>query len=83
MRVAAGTPDASRTQRSHAKNAKLANETTLCENRIQPLSAFSPRTMWSLSNAFTAAFKFNERDSIPQFEPTARPGLYLERVLGS
>jgi hypothetical protein len=42
---------------------------------------FQPRTMWSLSNAFTSAFK--ELDPIPQFKATAKLGSYLERVLGS
>ncbi len=42
---------------------------------------FQPRTMWSLPNAFTSAFK--ELDPIPQFKATAKLGPYLERVLGS
>ena len=42
---------------------------------------FQPRTAWSLSNAFTSAFK--ELDPIPQFKATAKLGPYLERVLGS
>jgi hypothetical protein len=42
---------------------------------------FQPRTMWSLSNAFTSAFK--ELDPIPQFKATAKLGPYLECVLGS
>jgi hypothetical protein len=37
---------------------------------------FSPRTMWSLSNAFTSAFK--ELDPIPQFKATAKLGEFLE-----
>jgi hypothetical protein len=37
---------------------------------------FRPRTVWSLSNAFTSAFK--ELDSIPQFKATARPSEFLE-----
>ena len=37
---------------------------------------FEPRTMWSLSNAFTSAFK--ELDPIPQFKATARLGEFLE-----
>ena len=41
---------------------------------------FQPRTMWSLSNAFTSAFK--ELDPIPQFKATAKLGPYLERVPG-
>jgi hypothetical protein len=42
---------------------------------------FQARTMWSLSNAFTSAFK--ELDPIPQFKATAKLGPYLEHVLGS
>jgi hypothetical protein len=37
---------------------------------------FTPRTMWSLSNAFTSAFK--ELDPIPQFKATAKLGAFLE-----
>ena len=37
---------------------------------------FQPRTMWSLSNAFTSAFK--ELDSIPQFRATAKLARFLE-----
>jgi hypothetical protein len=32
---------------------------------------FAPRTMWSLSNAFTSAFK--ELESIPQFKDSRQP----------
>ena len=39
---------------------------------------FSPRTMWSLSNAFTSAFK--ELDPIPQFKATAKLGAFLSQV---
>ncbi len=39
---------------------------------------FSSRTMWSLSNAFTSAFK--ELDAIPQFKATAKLGAFLEGV---
>jgi hypothetical protein len=42
---------------------------------------FQPRTMWSLSNAFTSAFE--GLDPVPQFKVTAELGPYLERVLGS
>ena len=41
---------------------------------------FAPRTMWSLSNAFTSAFK--ELDTIPQFQATAKLGAFLEDVHG-
>jgi len=37
---------------------------------------FTPRTMWSLSNAFTSAFK--ELDPIPQFRATAMLAAFLE-----
>src|SRR5215469_801024 len=36
---------------------------------------FAPRTMWSLSNAFTSAFK--KLDPIPQFKATAKLGEFL------
>jgi hypothetical protein len=36
---------------------------------------FRPRTMWSLSNAFTSAFK--ELEPIPQFKATAKLGAFL------
>src|SRR5713226_5096867 len=43
---------------------------------------FEPQTMWSLSNAFTSAFK--ELDPIPQFKATAKLGGFLEaRFSGS
>jgi hypothetical protein len=37
---------------------------------------FKPRTIWSLSNAFTSAFKALE--PIPQFKTTAKLGEFLE-----
>jgi hypothetical protein len=37
---------------------------------------FRPLTIWSLSNAFTSAFK--ELDPIPQFRATAKLGEFLE-----
>jgi hypothetical protein len=39
---------------------------------------FSPRTMWSLSNAFTSAFK--KLDPVPQFKATAKLGEFLNPV---
>ncbi len=36
------------------------------------MKTFSPRTMWSLSNAFTSAFK--ELEPVPQFKATAKLG---------
>lgn len=38
---------------------------------------FRPRTMWSLTNAFTSAFK--ELDAIPQFRATAKLGQFLQQ----
>jgi hypothetical protein len=37
---------------------------------------FRPRTIWSLSKAFTSAFK--ELDPTPQFKPTVKLGEFLE-----
>ena len=42
------------------------------------IEEFAPRTTWSLSNAFTSAFK--ELDPIPQFRATAKLGAFLEGV---
>jgi hypothetical protein len=39
---------------------------------------FQPRTLWSLSNAFTSAFK--ELDAIPQFRATAVLGGFLKEM---
>ena len=41
---------------------------------------FKPRTIWSLSNAFTSAFK--ELDPIPQFRATAKLAGFIEGQLG-
>jgi len=41
-----------------------------------PFDEFAPRTMWSLSNAFTSAFK--SLDPIPQFKTSAKLGPFLE-----
>jgi hypothetical protein len=37
---------------------------------------FAPRTMWSLSNAFTSALK--QLDPVPQFRAAAKLGPFLE-----
>jgi hypothetical protein len=39
---------------------------------------FSSRTMWSLSNAFTSAFK--KLDPVPQFKATAKLGAFLSQL---
>jgi len=39
---------------------------------------FSGRTMWSLSNAFTSAFK--RLDPVPQFKATAKLGEFLNQL---
>jgi Domain of unknown function (DUF932) len=39
---------------------------------------FSQRTMWSLSNAFTSAFK--KLDPVPQFKATAKLGEFLAQL---
>ena len=40
------------------------------------IEEFAPRTTWSLSNAFTSAFK--ELDPIPQFRATAKLAPFIE-----
>jgi hypothetical protein len=46
---------------------------------FEPLhKEFQPRTMWSLSNAFTSAFK--ELEPIPQYKATARLAGFLQSV---
>jgi hypothetical protein len=42
---------------------------------------FQARTMWSLSNAFTSAFK--ELEPIPQFRATAKLGAFLPAMAGA
>lgn len=42
---------------------------------------FAPRTTWSLSNAFTSAFK--ELDPIPQFKAAAKLGSFLDLAMSS
>jgi hypothetical protein len=46
---------------------------------FQPVhEEFQARTMWSLSNAFTSAFK--ELDPIPQYKATAKLAGFLQSV---
>jgi len=45
-----------------------------------PFEEFASRTIWSLSNAFTTAFK--ELEPIPQFKATAKLGPFLASVGG-
>jgi hypothetical protein len=42
---------------------------------------FAPRTTWSLSDAFTSAFK--DLDPIPQFGATAKLASFLELATGA
>ena len=49
-------------------------------NYFQPAHEdFQPRTAWSLSNAFTSAFK--ELDAVPQFRATARLSSFLQKQI--
>ena len=51
------------------------------ENYFRPAHEdFQARTVWSLSNAFTSAFK--QLDAVPQFRATARLGSFLQRIPG-
>src|SRR5215469_2418529 len=48
---------------------------------FQPVhDEFQPRTMWSLSNAFTSAFK--ELEPIPQYKATAKLAGFLQAPIG-
>src|SRR5207244_3215571 len=48
-------------------------------NYFEPTSEeFHPRTAWSLSNAFTSAFK--ELDAIPHFRATAKLAGFLAKI---
>ena len=44
--------------------------------KMSPNEEFRPRTIWSLSNPFTSAFK--ELNLIPQFKATANLGEFFE-----
>jgi hypothetical protein len=49
---------------------------------FQPVhDEFQPRNMWSLSNAFTSAFK--DLDPIPQYKATAKLAGFLQSVCPS
>jgi hypothetical protein len=49
---------------------------------FQPVhEEFQPRTMWSLSNAFTSAFK--ELEPIPQYKATAKLSGFLRSARAS
>jgi hypothetical protein len=53
-----------------------------CFNKTMEATEHGKWTIWSLSNAFTSAFK--ELDPIPQFKATAKLGGFLEaRFSGS
>src|SRR5208337_2630155 len=65
----------------HSKSFSLIDCISVGVDRMQMnfepnYEEFRPRTMWSLSNAFTSAFK--ELDPIPQFKATAKLGEFLE-----
>jgi len=53
---------------------------TVHRNYFEPQHLeFQPRTLWSLSNAFTAAFK--ELEPVPAFRATAKLGDFLKGVV--
>jgi hypothetical protein len=66
---------------------QLRRENAMDRRRVQiwhfspQIEEFAPRTAWSLSNAFTSAFK--ELDPIPQFKATAKLGSFLELATAS
>ena len=63
---------------AHTRGLRWQNA-PLCDLYFNPrLEEFAPRTMWSLGNSFTSAFK--ELDPIPQFRATAKLAPFLEGV---
>ncbi len=65
----------------HSKSFSLIDCISVGVDRMQrnfepKYEEFRPRTIWSLSNAFTSAFK--ELDPIPQFKATTKLGEFLE-----
>jgi hypothetical protein len=58
--------------------ARLAH--TVHRNYFHPeIEEFTPRTVWSLANSFTAAFR--KLEPFPQFRITAKLGPFLEQML--
>jgi hypothetical protein len=54
---------------------------TVHSNYFDPtIEDFEPRTMWSLSNAFTSAF--HSLEAIPYFRATAKLGQFLQLAQG-
>src|SRR6202051_2848055 len=67
----------SSTRRSSRANSKLRNTSPVHDLYFEPTyEEFKLRTIWSLSNAFTSAFK--ELHPIPQFKATTKLGEFLE-----
>jgi hypothetical protein len=67
----------------HTKSFNLVDTLSVGVDRIQrnfepQYPEFSARTMWSLSNAFTSAFK--KLDPVPQFKATAILGGFLSQL---
>jgi hypothetical protein len=63
----------------HSKSFSLIDCISVGVDRMQrkpKYEKFRPRTIWSLSNAFTSAFK--ELDPIRQFRATAKLGEFLD-----
>jgi hypothetical protein len=60
-------------------DGKLEAPRSLLPEYFEPqYPEFSARTMWSLSNAFTSAFK--KLDPVPQFKATAKLGGFLAQL---
>jgi hypothetical protein len=68
-------------------NSRFTVEPATLARRVHDLyfnpyvEEFAPRTTWSLSNAFTSAFK--DLDAIPQFKATAKLASFLELAMAS
>jgi hypothetical protein len=75
--VTAKSPSMKRSSRANWRRPSSWREQ--CTVNEPKYEEFRPRTIWSLSNAFTSAFK--GLDPIPEFKATAKLGEFLETRL--
>lgn len=73
-RVSSSTARSSKTRLDAAKHLARVVHQEYFEPQYEE---FQPRTLWSLSNAFSSAFK--KLDPIPAFNATAKLGPFIEQ----
>ena len=63
----------------HTKSFNLVDTLSVGVDYFEPeYPEFASRTMWTLSNAFTSAFK--KLDPVPQFKVTTKLGEFLSQL---